>query len=284
MSGRRYGGPNGYGHKPDPAGHRVTSARRLLAAALVTLGSTQLPDHASLQSCVLAGPGILFQMRTSSCVGHAIVGAVETRIAFLVERNLPAPKLDGHLAPLGAYDVARCVDRHPDPTTNSLPPLVDEGSEPNQAFRGIAEWGICPFGVRPTVEAMVNRDPDLLEIETGAKQLVRGPFAIPNDSRKGDHVAAAIVAGYPVCVATEVDSPFENYSGGTVLGPIDPGDDLGGHYIYIVGYRTNSAGKREYQIANSWDVSWGENGFAWMSEEWLAQTIDCYIVDLEDAA
>ena len=88
----------------------------------------------------------------------------------------------------------------------------------------------------------------------------------------------AIVAGYPVPLATEVDQVFEDYDGHGSM--TIPGTSLGGHYICGVGYETMSSGKTVFEFANSWGKSWGDQGFFYADESWLKKTTDRYVMSL----
>jgi hypothetical protein len=52
------------------------------------------------------------------------------------------------------------------------------------------------------------------------------------------------------------------------------GDDIvGGHAILFAGYR-HVSGKRQFLVHNSWGTSWGDNGFAYVSENMVNQFLE----------
>jgi hypothetical protein len=52
----------------------------------------------------------------------------------------------------------------------------------------------------------------------------------------------------------------------------DWGEPASGHAVVISGYRDTPSGK-QFLIHNSWGTSWGENGYAWLSEKMLVKNL-----------
>jgi C1A family cysteine protease len=52
----------------------------------------------------------------------------------------------------------------------------------------------------------------------------------------------------------------------------DWGAHNGGHAVTISGYRTTPSGK-QFMIHNSWGTSWGDNGYAWVSEAMVVKNL-----------
>lgn len=107
----------GRGHIPDPPAavalrsRFAVLARRLLGAS----AGPSLPLSVDLSPYVTGngGPGVLNQGKTGACVGHAIAGAITTRMAV---RKTPIALV----SPIGVYTIARAMGR-PSPST----PLTD---------------------------------------------------------------------------------------------------------------------------------------------------------------
>jgi C1A family cysteine protease len=176
-------------------------------------------------------------------------------------------------SPQGIYTFARCIDRISNDT-----PLSDDGSSPNQAMRGITEWGVPIMSDWPFDVATINDEPNLGEIEHASSLRMLGYYRIDNNSTVGEMFKSAIAAGYPVPLATQVDQAFEDYNGhGSVT---TPGESLGGHYVCGVGYETMPSGKTVYEFVNSWGESWGDKGCFYADEPWLKNTTDRYVMNL----
>lgn len=282
---RRFGGPNGYGHKgwalaphPSPLSldHETLWWRRVLPVAVRTpvvhllrrLGASNDPTPVDFRPQVVAagGPGIFDQLSSSSCTGHAEVGS--TMLSLLL-KGTPAPE---RLSPFDAYFKGRFIDA-PDA------PLVDDGAVPESVTRACAEWGICSFAQRPTDVAKVNERPALDEIEKGLHYRVRGIYGLVPGADLGAQVRATLSAGFPIKLGVIVDVAFENWAGGDPIGAPDPNQLLGGHAIYLVGW-ARAAGGFEYYIANSWGVGAGESGFFRVNDDWLNSASDFETADV----
>lgn len=87
-----------------------------------------------------------------------------------------------------------------------------------------------------------------------------------------EEVVGALAGGADLWVAFLIDgSKWTNYA--MKNGVIPDWDDYsGGHSVAISGYRDTPSG-RQFLIHNSWGVSWGDHGYAWVSErmvqKWL---------------
>lgn len=249
-----------YGHVPDPVGHMVTGAHRLLGK----IGS--LPRRASLREHAIIGD----QATTSSCVGWAVSQGV------YVSLKTAGMMLPAFPSPHGIYTLARAVDR-----LSEKIPLDDGGSMPNQAMRSITEWGIPLSTDWPFDPNAINAEPDLGELMEASRLKLLGYYRIDDDDTVVDRIKQAIVSGYAIPLATRVDQAFEDYDGyGTIAAP---SGDLGGHYICAIGYDTLSSGRAIIEIANSWGTGWGDGGFARCEESWVIQTIDRYVMNLHRA-
>jgi hypothetical protein len=98
-----------------------------------------------------------------------------------------------------------------------------------------------------------------------------------------DVCAAALAAtpGAPLVVGTWVGPAFENASPSSVVGPESQATapSGGGHAIRVVGYRTNSKGEREWNVSNSWGKSWCIDGRVWVSDAWLKNCWEVWIMN-----
>lgn len=83
-----------------------------------------------------------------------------------------------------------------------------------------------------------------------------------------EELQATLASGSDLWIAMKIDgskwsnSKMKNF----VIPDWTTNEISGGHAIAMSGYRENAQGKREYLIHNSWGTSWGDGGYAWVSE------------------
>ena len=96
-----------------------------------------------------------------------------------------------------------------------------------------------------------------------------------------DDITAALAAGNDLWVAMEIDgSKWTNSAMKSGVIP-DWSRANGGHAVTLAGYRQASGG-RQFLIHNSWGESWGDKGYAWVSEKMMRQNLaQAYRVNLE---
>lgn len=268
---------HGRGHLPDPpdvrarrAGFHILRAKRGLTA--------ELPLSVDLSPLVTAagGPGIFNQGQTGSCEGHAHAGAIGVRFAKL-GKPIQTP------SPIGIYTLARCIGRQPD-ANGTLPPLTDDGTEPNLVLRAIQEWGVASiptWGNFPADPSTINQEPTQADLEKASDFKLLGAYFLQSvGDQKVIDILTALAAGYPVSMALPASGEqFNNYAGG-VLGALDGPVD---HANYIVGLSIparGAYGQVTLKCVNSWDVTWGEGGFYRGDRAFLDQLEDCVAVDV----
>jgi hypothetical protein len=268
----------GTGYRPDPPDVRARRAGFHLLRARRRLDAAPPPRAVSWRSQVLRGPGILDQGETGSCTGHALGGAITTR--FQVAGSPIAL-----VSPIGCYAVGRAIDRRPNPD-GTFPPLTDDGAEPSQVVRGIAEWGVCSaatWGNYPADPATINDEPTFAELEATTEFELLGAYFLQS---QGDAFALdlmmAIAAGFPLSYALcASDVSFNDYTAG-VLGPMQGALD---HYNYACGYEWDGVdpGSLIIEGVNSWGAAWGEGGFYRADRAFVNQMQDCAVVDVRSA-
>lgn len=99
-----------------------------------------------------------------------------------------------------------------------------------------------------------------------------------------DDILATLSSGNDIWAAMHIDgSKWINSQMKNDVIP-DWTQSSGGHAIAIAGYREASGG-RQYLIHNSWGESWGDKGYAWISEKMVkANLAQAYRVKLEGEA
>lgn len=262
MTERRYGGPNGYGHVPDPAGHMRTSARRLIGT------------HAPTDTADLTGfaPPVMDQGPTSSCVGHAFACAIFIALRKAgVAVELPSPAW--------LYKVGLCIDR----TYNGRgkpAPILDEGSMPNQVERGIDEFGMLDATDYPLDLETLLEEPTLFEFERASLKCMVGWGGIDTTgTEREDDISRTLDSGRPYVFAVDADRPLEDNTGET-LGPL-VGPSLGGHMLCGLAVKRLTASRRRYKFQNSWTRNWGADGFGYGDERFVARMSDILVPSVQ---
>jgi hypothetical protein len=140
------------GYKADEEDPRDFHAGMLLGAR-----RKALPLEMSLEEHI---PGIFDQGATSSCVGHGIFGAVETRLAKMGMKRTAGQRASR----MGIYTLARALGR-----ASASETLQDEGSFPRRAMKAVKDLGV------PTEQSWPF-DPTLIFRGTFFKRRVRSSF------------------------------------------------------------------------------------------------------------
>ncbi len=102
-----------------------------------------------------------------------------------------------------------------------------------------------------------------------------------------EELQASLASGADLWIAMKIDG--SKWSNSKMKNGVIPdwtqSEISGGHAIAMSGYRENAQGKREYLIHNSWGTSWGDGGYAWVSEN-MVKTMMHYAfrVKLEGSA
>lgn len=229
-------------------------------------------------------PPRMDQGATGSCTAHGLCGAMATACskAGAPLGFVPSPDQEYKCT----RGLARAQGTMP---SGGLPSLTDDGAQLADAIEAAAEFGVCPMGVQPSDgrysdcdPSSINDEPDMAKLEQAATTLVTGAYRIdPAASTASDQIAAALMSGFPIYVGFYVDSAFENLTPEQVAtSPNEADPNGGGHAVYLSGYRTNAAGKREFRLTNSWGQSWCDNGQCWVSEEWVHDTWEMWVTDV----
>lgn len=95
-----------------------------------------------------------------------------------------------------------------------------------------------------------------------------------------DAVAEVLAGGQSAYLGFKIDDAAWKRPQGGIVADYAVGNG-GGHAVVAVGYRTDGPRGREILIHNSWGPSWGDRGYAWVSENTLRQHgIDGFVVDV----
>jgi hypothetical protein len=200
------------------------------------------------QALVLAYVRPRIVQRGNSCYGaafaHALIGSAR-RVGYEIDPSY-----------LAIYALAREL-QHPNAKT-----LPDEGSFTHRVLEAITDWGIVDRKRWPDWSDVLAPTPIDVK-EAGSLALVTGIYRIYEDGpARTTRIREAIAQGHHVVFGMEVDRRYEVWREGTYDGLQGP--SLGGHAQVIVGYAPG-----RFLVLNSWGSAWGEDGYAWITDEAL---------------
>lgn len=257
-----------FGWKPDLQEHIQACEKEggiKQSATIARLGKRQgvLPIAVNLLGrCV----DVRDQGDTSSCVGFAIAGALQTRLTYLGYKP-------GRFSALAIYAIARQLEG-----LYKNKPLPDEGSHPFLAMNGVRRFGMVSEEKWPfdkLVEQKVHQEVPI-DVFSEASQFRISNFARIEGSGSSRTRACmqALAKGHPVLLGMQVGSEFQRHLPGSDPIGVEV-TNTGGHMTYLVGYEDNG---RVFLGANSWTRNWGYDGLYKIRREKLehSSTTDLY--------
>lgn len=159
--------------------------------------------------------------------------------------------------------------------------VVDLGTFPRTGLKGVMRFG-APLQLHcPWEPKRINLSPPWAAYRHAFDgRGARGYYRIFDlgDARL-EAMRVAIAAGFPVVFGTVVDKAFQDHDGRLTVGP--PRSWIGRHAMLAVGYEPG-----RFRVVNSWGRYWGEGGFCWLSEDYLAhrETADLWVIDVGGGA
>jgi hypothetical protein len=164
-------------------------------------------------------------------------------------------------------------------------PIVQDAGDKN-LHKPIALWASWPYDERtaceldtssdhdcgpyfpPVIQGSGSRDPQvqtkIKESDAGGQWQITEYDAVPRDP---DTIAAFLATGADVWGSMDIGNDWLHVKGDTV--PDWAANDLdGGHALVFAGYR-HVNGQRQFLVHNSWGATWGDRGYAYVSEAML---------------
>lgn len=243
----------------DPDGHRWTPFKAVHRHGL----------KAAPRPVRFAAP-VSNQITVGQCVAH---GLLDSTFCNLRAAEIPIESPFSHRV---GYAIARAIDRAAWlPIGAVLPPLTDEGSQPNQLARAMSLYG-CPLakdvdgGTLDAIPELANRELNLTEAIACKRLGVDLPVVNfvgigDNDADKLDQCQAAIDSGLSFAIAIEAGPKFDACDGSTVLA--SDGRVLN-HMIHVLDVASDINGRRWF-VQNSWGEGWGAFGRAWANDGFI---------------
>jgi hypothetical protein len=263
-------------------------------ARTLRLGAAHSTIHASRPASLeLDIATILNQGNCEGCGPHAAAGAFAT----LQQRHgltvvVPSPKL--------FYAGTRALMRADAVPSGALPDLTDSGVENTSLIAALTTFGAVAMkgptpdgrnsdlwtpldieGIPNAPPANVNDEPNGAQLIAAAVDPLAGAYTIATDDI--DTLAQSLASGVPVLTGGDVDQAFEDAGASTIVQA--PTTSLGGHDLYLAGYRPSSTvtGTTEFLVVNSWGTTWAANGTVWASEAWVRSRWDLWPMNLNVA-
>ena len=211
-------------------------------------------------------PRVRDQRSTSSCVGHACVGAFELLRIVL---GLP----DVAMSPAHCYWLARSY---------SDLQREDGGAYTLDGVIAMVKLGVGRESLLPLSTATINDRPGpAVEIDGVTRTVARydriteAPFTEARERA----VLSALADQCPVLSGKLLPESFFGHSGRGVLPAPEPGAAThGGHLTYYAGYRTEPGGAVSLYEANSWGRGWGIAGGGWAELGWVHHCRDLVVL------
>jgi C1A family cysteine protease len=231
------------GWKPDPLDPRD---QPFAPAAL--LAATELPQASSMRAHVKT---VLNQGRTSSCVFHA------TAQALTICEDIAGLAYDPPSRRYG-YSMARAITGDE---------FSDAGTYVRSAMKALQVMGVPSEKYWPWREAEINVLPNVQAHmmaharRGGTYRRIKG-----SGSARLHACRVAIASKLPIVFGTNVAESFLEADGSFRIDRPRADEPLaGGHAMCIVGYDQGG-----FEVVNSWGTRWRSEGFAWLSNAYIA--------------
>lgn len=253
--------PKKAGEEPD---WRFSDPDKGLRPKLATVwpGDVDLSEHTTETNQYSAG----------SCVGNATADSVEVLNSI---EGLPKVQLSR----LFIYTLCRnLMDTDYDGKGDID---RDEGTYIRLAFEVLSRFGVCredtpsERGGWPYDLSKLHTLPSLKAMRSATGHRIHSYYRIDETgSDRIDAILEALRGNHPVVFGTQVDRAFTQLRDAGPVGP-PSGDTVGGHAMMLCGYDRTKG----FLMHNSWGKGWGDGGFAYLTEDYLAwdQTWDIWV-------
>jgi len=204
------------------------------------------------------------QWSLSACAGNATADSVEILDAqdeeYKAAKEGRAKVPIAQLARLFVYAKARELHQDLD---------KDQGTYISSCFEVLSRFGICTEKLWPYDASKVFVTPSIKALREATGHKIHSYYRVHEDGNdRVDAVLLALKAKHPVVFGTLIPSWFSTLrDSNPVTRPKDNEQTAGGHAMIIVGW---SSAKSCFIVKNSWGKAWGDEGYWYMSPEYLA--------------
>lgn len=205
------------------------------------------------------------QYWAGSCVGNSTADAVE-----LLNSVEGLPKVQ--LSRLFLYTLCRNMMDTDNDGRGDID--KDEGTYIRLAFDILSRFGICredipvSKGGWPYDLQKLHTLPSLKAMRAATGHRIHSYYRIDETGQdRVEAILAALRAQHPVVFGTLVTKGFTQRRDAGPIGPPKDGEAIaGGHAMMLCGYDRTKG----FLMHNSWGKAWGEDGFAYLTEDYLA--------------
>jgi len=221
-----------------------------------------LPDEVSLSA--FCSP-IQDQKKSSSCVAHAVCGALEYLEAVALKQEVEI--FQAYFQPISrlfVYYNARKIDGNQS---------FDQGAQIRNAIMGIRQNGICRETLWPFDLTQICTEPSSVAYLEAIEHKILYGYSL--DNKDLNALKTCLACGYPFVFGADLCQSFmsdEVEKTGIIPMPSSTENFVGGHAMLCVGYNDLT---KQFLIRNSWGEEWGLKGYAWMPYEYLTNRYLC---------
>lgn len=144
----------------------------------------------------------------------------------------------------------------------------DAGSALEDGLKAVQKWGIAPADLVPWHQIYSNEQPRNADAEA-AKHKGFKCYAV--QTKQG--FRTAIAAGFPVIVAVHAGSNFQRPNS---AGIVKADNGRGNHAVFCLGAKIIN-GTECYDLQNSWNTRFGDNGRVWATWDSFEQTFGHHV-------
>lgn len=202
------------------------------------------------------------QLDLGSCTGAAVIGAYE----LLVKKDHPSEFVD--LSSLFVYYNARVIEGYVG---------EDVGAYIRSAIKATYKYGVCAEQLWPYKIADFAAVPPVACYVDAAGRKIKNyrRLAAVND------ILDALTTGRPVVIGVTLYGQFDELSStNTILtSPAVGQEPIGGHAVCLVGYDLD---RKLMLVRNSFGTDWGQDGYFWMTFDYVEQQADdIWVFDID---
>lgn len=195
------------------------------------------------------------QKQTSTCAAQSTIKALEIKRIqkYGLNAHIPLSVLDLYY---GARDLMSPKETH-----------VDEGTHLYLTCEVLKRFGVCREELNPFKEENIFKPTPVMATRESYMNKIQNSFRITSlGNDRVDDVIKNLRMGNPIVFGTLIgDSWFDYSTKSEPLNVIDPSNAKGGHATTLVGWVNGT-----FVDENSWDTSWGHDGFAYLRPEVIA--------------